>query len=258
MGGWGNISIWVKGTPLDKWLCPFSRRAHPVELVFRHLATQSSRPFCPVSTSPLSWNVRQFSLLKNMEILEKLQFVCYHNKKAKSTIGCIYFNVTLENIAFIWRRHHYLCCVQQSERPRTFADWTIENDVRAIVQSANIRGRTLCWTEHGKGLGILGFCSSLMAKNKNSLCVVVHEVFACSYGNTTRIRNLFVPHTSATLGPEIIVNNNNDGDVIDKLHDLTTKSFVVTKMHLGSGEIYFVLWPLWELLFLFFIKYVNS
>ena len=26
-----------------------------------------------------------------------------------------------------------LCCVQQSERPRTFADWTIENDVRDIV-----------------------------------------------------------------------------------------------------------------------------
>ena len=41
-----------------------------------------------------------------------------------------------------------LCCVQQSERPRTFADWTIENDVRAIVQSANVRGRSLCWTQH--------------------------------------------------------------------------------------------------------------
>ena len=27
----------------------------------------------------------------------------------------------------------HLCCVQQSERPRTFADWTIENDVRDIV-----------------------------------------------------------------------------------------------------------------------------
>ena len=26
-----------------------------------------------------------------------------------------------------------LCCVQQSEHPRTFADWTIENDVRDIV-----------------------------------------------------------------------------------------------------------------------------
>ena len=25
------------------------------------------------------------------------------------------------------------CCVQQSERPRKFADWTIENDVRDIV-----------------------------------------------------------------------------------------------------------------------------
>lgn len=95
-------------------------------------------------------------------------------------------------------------------------------------------------------------------QQKNSLCVVVHEVFAGPHGNATRIRNLFVPHTSASLGPEIIVNNNNDGDVIDKLHDLTTKSFVVTKMHLGSGEIYFVLWPLWELLILFFIKYVHS
>ena len=80
-----------------------------------------------------------------------------------------------------------------------------------------------------------------MTNKKNSLCVVVPEVFAGPHGNATRIRNLFVPHTSATLGPEIIVNNNNDGDVIDKLHDLTTKSFVVTKMHLGSGEIYFVL-----------------
>ena len=29
---------------------------------------------------------------------------------------------------------HNQCCVQQSERPRSFADWTIENDVRAIVQ----------------------------------------------------------------------------------------------------------------------------
>ena len=58
-------------------------------------------------------------------------------------------------------------------------------------------------------------------QKKNSLCVVVHEVFAGPHGNATRIRNLFVPHTSATLGPEIIVNNNNDGDVIDKLHDLT-------------------------------------
>ena len=37
-----------------------------------------------------------------------------------------------------------LCCVQQSERPRTYADLTIENDVRAIVQSANVRGRMLC------------------------------------------------------------------------------------------------------------------
>ena len=42
----------------------------------------------------------------------------------------------------------YQCCVQQSERPRTFADWAIENDVRAIVQSANVRGHSLCWTQH--------------------------------------------------------------------------------------------------------------
>ena len=27
----------------------------------------------------------------------------------------------------------HLCCVQQSERPRTFANWTIENNVRDIV-----------------------------------------------------------------------------------------------------------------------------
>ena len=78
MGGWGNISIWVRGMPLDMWLCPFSRRARPVELVFRHLATQNSRPFCPVSTSPLSWKVRQlshhFHYFKKMEMLKNCKF----------------------------------------------------------------------------------------------------------------------------------------------------------------------------------------
>ena len=29
-----------------------------------------------------------------------------------------------------------------------WSDWTIENDVRAIVQSANVLGRSLCWTQH--------------------------------------------------------------------------------------------------------------
>ena len=41
-----------------------------------------------------------------------------------------------------------LCCVQQSERPRTFADWTISLTSFSIVQSANVRGRSLCWTQH--------------------------------------------------------------------------------------------------------------
>ena len=47
-----------------------------------------------------------------------------------------------------WIIHVYQSCVQQSERPRTFADWIIENDVRACVQSANVREHSLCWTQH--------------------------------------------------------------------------------------------------------------
>ena len=43
----------------------------------------------------------------------------------------------------------HLCCVQQSERPRTFADLTISLTSFSIVQSANVRGRSLCWTQHG-------------------------------------------------------------------------------------------------------------
>ena len=35
------------------------------------------------------------------------------------------------------------CCVQQSERPRTFADWTIEDDVRDIVLIFGKRSRAL-------------------------------------------------------------------------------------------------------------------
>ena len=33
-----------------------------------------------------------------------------------------------------------LCCVQQSERPRTFADWTIENDVRRLFSRRTFAG----------------------------------------------------------------------------------------------------------------------
>ena len=40
------------------------------------------------------------------------------------------------------------CYVQQSERPRTLADWTIALTSFSIVQSANVRGSSLCWTQH--------------------------------------------------------------------------------------------------------------
>ena len=40
------------------------------------------------------------------------------------------------------------CCVQQSEHPRTFSDWTISLTSFSIVQSANVRGRSLCWMQH--------------------------------------------------------------------------------------------------------------
>ena len=52
-----------------------------------------------------------------------------------------------------------LCCVQQSERPRTFAYWTIALTSFSIVQSANDRGRSLCWTQQWClwGINVRGF-----------------------------------------------------------------------------------------------------
>ena len=55
---------------------------------------------------------------------------------------------TVSTYFYLRRRRRKQCCVQQSERLRTFADWTIENDVRAIVQWANVRRCSLCWTQH--------------------------------------------------------------------------------------------------------------
>ena len=59
---------------------------------------------------------------------------------------------------------YQLCCVQQSERPRTFADWTIALTSFSIVQSANVRGRSPCWTQHWFRAVAVTNCSSSTLK----------------------------------------------------------------------------------------------
>ena len=68
-----------------------------------------------------------------------------------STIFFFYF--LAKSYMYSWKKAcHFigtnLCCVQQSECPRTFADWTIALTSFSIVQSANVRGRSLSWTQH--------------------------------------------------------------------------------------------------------------
>ena len=55
----------------------------------------------------------------------------------------------------IWRSQNQ-CWVQQSKRPRTFAYWTTALTSFSIVQSANDRRRSLCWTQHSSKWAIGG------------------------------------------------------------------------------------------------------
>ena len=50
------------------------------------------------------------------------------------------------------------CCVQQDNRPQARAFWTLENDVQDFVQKANVRGQSLCGTQHRPSVIMIFVC----------------------------------------------------------------------------------------------------
>ena len=99
-----------------------------------------------ISSSCLPWET---------EDRESWAASCSRFPTSYSRFPILFDSCQIQSTFSLWQSFSFRqiqCCVQQSERPRTFADWTIENDVRAIVQSANVRGRSLCWTQHRRTL----------------------------------------------------------------------------------------------------------